>query len=159
MTDAQLIAKAIRDGLIKPAEPPPKKKVGRPIQYHDEAHVRKRENLRKWREQKMAMTKITADAEQLRQDAITVATTYLHAGLKAIDETFEEDGYARKHPELMNGFLHAAAVNYKASLLVQAIQELTQKMEDAMEKVADTLDDMRLPLSEIARAMEEQQND
>lgn len=70
----------------------------------------------------------TADADTLFHQASDTVYTYLTQAVKFIDLTFG-DGYAKKHPELVAGFIQAAASDYGHSLIANAIAGLGDKID------------------------------
>ena len=51
------------------------------------------------------------------------AHEYFHAAIKTIDSEFGE-GFAKKHPELIAGFMQTAAEDFHAGVTARALQEI-----------------------------------
>jgi len=57
---------------------------------------------------------ITADFHTLLKQASMTAHTYMHSAIKDIDDCFGK-GYAEAHPELVGTYMQVAAIDYHAS--------------------------------------------
>lgn len=67
--------------------------------------------------------RITADDDTLLRQACMTAHTYFHAAIKTIDDEYG-GGYAKGHPELIAGFMQAAAHDFHAGITARALQEI-----------------------------------
>jgi hypothetical protein len=54
------------------------------------------------------------EAQLFMEQAGSTANVYLHEAIKSIDQAFDEDGYAKKHPELVGAFIRACALDFHA---------------------------------------------
>ena len=66
---------------------------------------------------------ITADADTLMRQAAMTADEYLRKAISAIDEAFDERGYAKKHPELIAAFMQTCAMDFGAAILAKELAE------------------------------------
>lgn len=89
-------------------------------------------------------TGITADFDQLMEQAPETVELYMFAAVAKIDKVFGA-GYAKQHPELVGAFIQAAAIDYKASSDGKVIGE-------ALNDIAESLNSVSAAISEVARS-------
>lgn len=68
------------------------------------------------------------DAKQLMGNAPPTAGFYLAEAIKDIDREFGE-GYAKKNPALVAAYMNTCALDYGASCLTRAIDNLAEATE------------------------------
>lgn len=85
----------------------------------------------------------------MMQDACATAQHYLIHAVSAIDARLGE-GYAAKHPELINGFMQAAALDYQASLLQQSLGFVADDLKSGLDNIATALAGIASELVTIA---------
>ena len=66
-------------------------------------------------------------ATQLMEQAAATADVYLYKGIKDIDAALGE-GYAKEHPELLAGYMQAAAADFQATFLANSFTELSNTL-------------------------------
>ena len=79
---------------------------------------------------------------ELMEQAEGTAITYMNHAETAIDSRFG-DGYAKKHPDLLVGFMTVCAMDYNTNLLAQKIGGIASWVSGITESVAairETLD-------------------
>jgi hypothetical protein len=67
--------------------------------------------------------RVIADNDTLLRQASMTAHEYFHDAIKTIDDEFG-DGFAKGHPELIAGFMQAAAHDFHAGITTRALQEI-----------------------------------
>ncbi len=82
---------------------------------------------------------ITADYNRLLDDAPATAYRYMHKAVDYIDNLFG-DGYAKQHPDLVAAFMKVSGQDFTAATLAVAIQEASDKIAGALEKIAEMID-------------------
>lgn len=85
----------------------------------------------------------------MMQDACDTARHYLIHAVSAIDARLGE-GYAAKHPELINGFMQAAALDYQASSFHQALGFVGGDLSYGLDNIAAALGNISWELRILA---------
>lgn len=57
---------------------------------------------------------------------------HLNEAIKQIDQAFNEDGYAKRHPELIGQYLIASAINGSANALISQIDISTSNLSSSL---------------------------
>lgn len=94
--------------------------------------------------------------ELMRQAAPTIAE-YLRSAIEHIDAQLG-DGYAKAHPELLGAFIRAAALDFHAGILSEALSDAAYEIRQGLEMddgnpVAIALDDVAAKLDTIATSI------
>lgn len=80
---------------------------------------------------------ITADYTTLMEQASMTANSYLLEAKERIDKAFG-DGYAAKNPDLVSAFMKTAGHDFNTAVLAIAIQEASDKIDSALNAVAES---------------------
>jgi hypothetical protein len=72
--------------------------------------------------------RIMADSETLFKQAPMTAKSYMIDAVIAIDKWFEEEGYAKNHPELVAAFMEACALDLGSAIIARAIETLADEI-------------------------------
>jgi hypothetical protein len=68
------------------------------------------------------------------QASMTV-TQYMGAAIVSIDKLFDEEGYAKKHPELVGAMVQAAAIDF----LAWSLDKPLLSVSDALNSIASEI--------------------
>ena len=83
------------------------------------------------------------DHTRIHESSKDAAANYLAAAIREIDRAFDQPGYAKTHPDLVAAFMQVAVADYAASTQSmtweESIRELTDRLGDALENIADAL--------------------
>ena len=63
------------------------------------------------------------------QQAPGTANDYLSAAVRSIDNIFDEEGYAKKHPELVGKMIEVAARDFHTACLSIGFQKIRESIE------------------------------
>jgi hypothetical protein len=72
--------------------------------------------------------RIEAGNEDLLVQASITADSYMNKAIEYIDDSFEEEGYAKKNPELVAAFMQASALDLGAAIIARAIETLADEI-------------------------------
>jgi len=100
---------------------------------------------------------ITASAETLMKQGSMTAHDYLYEGIHCIDGMLGE-GYAKKNPVLLAGFIQAASLDCSAATIAAQIRAgLEDSGPDYLSQMGQTLslDNIASALKEVAEAIHE----
>ena len=75
------------------------------------------------------MTKITASAETLIQQASMTANEYFKQAIRDIDEEFGE-GYAQKNPNLIGQYMLTSSNDYLSASITSSLQNIVGALEN-----------------------------
>jgi len=75
---------------------------------------------------------ISASNDTLLRQASMTAAEYLYKAVDEIDGKFG-DGFSKEHPELVGAFMHTAALDFAATIITSAIQDLAEELPRARE--------------------------
>ena len=82
----------------------------------------------------MDSSKISADFTTLHDQAKTTAQAYFRYAIESIDREFGE-GYSKKHPDLVAGYMQAAATDYNTNCLAKILQEGFEQVADKISEI------------------------
>lgn len=85
------------------------------------------------------MDRITASPETLMKQAGYTAEVWLMQALESIDKTFG-DGFAKKNPELVSGFMKAASTDLLSSTLGSVLQDSSEQLVNILRDIVERLD-------------------
>ncbi len=83
---------------------------------------------------------ITADWVTLLSQAVGTADGYLADAVARIDNQFG-DGFAAAHPELIVGFMQAAAIDFHATSVGIAAQKIAEAIQRSGEMIGGSIHD------------------
>ena len=86
---------------------------------------------------------------QLYRQCLDYAMINMATAMYKIDQLMEEEGYAKKHPELIGQVLMASNIDYASSLLTATFAEVLKKTNKAIEEASSTLDGIRTELEQM----------
>jgi hypothetical protein len=83
--------------------------------------------------------RISADWQNLLEQASSTADKYFHEAIRSIDGYFGE-GYAQKHPALIGTFMEVACADFKHSGVLVCCQEFMEVFNEAFCQLSSSLD-------------------
>ena len=86
---------------------------------------------------------------QLYRQCLDYAMTNMATAMYKIDQLMEEEGYAKKHPELIGQVLMASNIDYASSLLTATFAEILKETNRAIDDATSTLDGIRTELEQM----------
>jgi hypothetical protein len=82
---------------------------------------------------------IEAGNATLMRQAQMTAQTYMSQAIEDIDELFG-DGYAKKHPELIVGYMQTAAIDLGTAIIARAIEYVETQAGFERRAASDSID-------------------
>lgn len=79
---------------------------------------------------------------QLYRQCLDYAMTNMATAMCKIDKLMEEEGYAKKHPELIGQVLMAANIDYASSLLTATFAEELKETNKSITEIASSIDEL-----------------
>lgn len=79
-------------------------------------------------------------ARQLMEQAPSTIDYYLSEARFRIDKEFGE-GYAKEHPELVAMFVQACVKDYSATMMANAIDDLSLTLSCGFDKISESIND------------------
>ncbi|MEE1288453.1 MAG: hypothetical protein UHK44_07635 [Bacteroidaceae bacterium] len=79
---------------------------------------------------------------QLYRQCLDYAMTNMATAMYKIDQLMEEEGYAKKHPELIGQVLMASNIDYASSLLTATFAEELKETNKSITEIASSIDEL-----------------
>lgn len=86
---------------------------------------------------------------QLYRQCLDYAMTNMATAMYKIDQLMEEEGYAKKHPELIGQVLMAANIDYASSLLTATFAEVLKETNKSIDNATSTLYEIKQELEQM----------
>lgn len=86
---------------------------------------------------------------QLYRQCLDYAMTNMATAMYKIDQLMEEEGYAKKHPELIGQVLMAANIDYASSLLTATLAEVLKETNKSIDNATSTLYEIKQELEQM----------
>jgi hypothetical protein len=81
----------------------------------------------------MSTCEVLADSYELMTQAPGTAEHYLHAAITMINRLFDDETYAKNHPELVAAFITVCATDFQTAMLKAAAQDLRDSIDGVAE--------------------------
>ena len=79
---------------------------------------------------------------QVYRQCLDYAMINMATAMYKIDQLMEEEGYAKKHPELIGQVLMASNIDYASSLLTATFAEELKETNKSITEIASSIDEL-----------------